>query len=153
MPQSSRKPTDALPKVLGPLEEEIMEIVWKRGVATVRDVHVEIGKRRALAYTTVGTTMSRLSRKGLLVCNPSSHAHRFTPAMAREEYARHLARSVLEWLVTRFPKPAVMYFIDRIGNDPPAIEQLRREIAVRSGSGEGVAKPTSRSENGVSNRR
>jgi predicted transcriptional regulator len=125
-----------------------MEIVWKRGVVTVRDVHVEAGKRRALAYTTVGTTMTRLSRKGLLECIPRSHAHSFKPAVAREEYARHLAGSVLGWLLTHFPKQATTYFIDRIGDDLTAIEQLRREIAIRSRSSENVAGPTMRSGNG-----
>ena len=46
-------------KVLGPLECDIMEIVWNQGRTTVSAVHKALREKRDLAYTTVMTTMSR----------------------------------------------------------------------------------------------
>ena len=39
-------------KFLGPLEAAVMDRLWKRGKATVRDVVEDLGRSRALAYTT-----------------------------------------------------------------------------------------------------
>jgi predicted transcriptional regulator len=72
--------------------------------------------------------MARLNRKGLLNCNSDHHAHRFEDAVAREEYARSTAESVLDWLVTHFPKPAVSYFLDQITDDGELVQRLRREL-------------------------
>jgi predicted transcriptional regulator len=120
---------DALPSVLGPLEEEIMEVVWSKGNVTVHDVQTVLRRGRPIAYTTVATTMGRLNRKGLLNCDSDYHAHRFEATVAREEYARSTAESVFDWLVTHFPKPAVAYFLDRITDDDELVERLRRELA------------------------
>jgi hypothetical protein len=42
---------------LGPLEHRVMEALWRRGEANVRDVHGEFGD--GVAYTTVMTTLDR----------------------------------------------------------------------------------------------
>ncbi|HEX6062217.1 MAG TPA: BlaI/MecI/CopY family transcriptional regulator, partial [Candidatus Limnocylindria bacterium] len=52
---------------LGPLETAVMDRLWKRRQATVRDVVDDLAKSRSLAYTTVMTIMTRLHAKGLLV--------------------------------------------------------------------------------------
>src|SRR5947209_118013 len=55
--------------VLGPLEAELMDLVWKaeRPVA-VRELHEKLnhGRQPELAYTTVMTVMARLAEKGVL---------------------------------------------------------------------------------------
>ena len=49
-----------LAEVLGPLEAEVMDVAWDLGEVTVRDVHEALNESRAVAYTTVMTTMGRL---------------------------------------------------------------------------------------------
>jgi predicted transcriptional regulator len=65
--------------LLGPLETDVMEMVWRLGDATVRDVHDQLADRRDLAYTTIMTTMARLAAKGLLTRDTSGLAHRYRP--------------------------------------------------------------------------
>lgn len=48
---------------LSRFELEIMEILWKLGEASVRDVQEAIQERRRPAYTTVQTILSRLEEK------------------------------------------------------------------------------------------
>ena len=55
---------DGLVKVLGPLETEIMQIIWQDERSTVKKVHRKLSQQRDIAYTTVMTTMSRLAEKG-----------------------------------------------------------------------------------------
>jgi len=56
-----------LPK-LGRLELQIMEIFWKRGACSVREVQEAFPERKRPAYTTVQTTVYRLETKKALRC-------------------------------------------------------------------------------------
>jgi predicted transcriptional regulator len=120
----------SLQGLLGPLETDVMEIVWRLGETTVRDVHAELAQSRDLAYTTVMTTMARLASKGLLKRDTTGLAHRYLPALSREEYARSTVTSVVDWLVDSFPEPAISYFVEVLddGSDPDALSALRARI-------------------------
>ena len=122
----------SLSEVLGPLEAEIMDVVWDENDVTVRDVHRKISKKRQIAYTTVMTTLGRLTDKGLLRRVEDQPAHRFSPLVTREQYARSTVKSVVDWLVSHFPDPAVSYFVDRVEEeDERVIERLREAIEQR----------------------
>jgi predicted transcriptional regulator len=122
----------SLSEVLGPLEDEVMEVVWDRGEVTVRDVHEALRARRPIAYTTVMTTLGRLSDKGLLKRTEDQPAHRYSPLLTREQYARSTVKSVVDWLIGHFPDPAVAYFIDRVEKeDEDVLERLREVIDQR----------------------
>jgi predicted transcriptional regulator len=72
---------------LGPLEQEILHIIWDLGGATVKDVHQRILKdpNRELAYTSVTTVLKRLTQKGWLSCNDREKVHYWQACMTREE--------------------------------------------------------------------
>jgi predicted transcriptional regulator len=124
------KRKNQLEGLLGPLETEVMEACWQLGETTVRDVHAELAERLDLAYTTIMTTMSRLAGKGLLVRDTSGLAHRYRPALSRDEYARSTVANVVDWLVHAFPEPAMSYFVEVIddGQDPQVLAALRTKI-------------------------
>ena len=116
--------------LLGPLETDVMETVWQLGDTTVRDVHESLSTRRDLAYTTVMTTMARLASKGLLARDTSGLAHRYRATISRDEYARSTVTSVVDWLVDRFPEPAMSYFMKVVEDDQTAAstDDLRQRI-------------------------
>lgn len=116
--------------LLGPLETDVMETVWSLGETTVRSVHEELSSRRDLAYTTVMTTMTRLANKGMLERDMSGLAHKYRPGITREEYARSTVTSVVDWLVSAFPEPAVSYFVDvvRDGTNREALDALQHKV-------------------------
>ena len=121
-----------LADVLGPLESEIMDVVWDAGEVTVRDVHRALNEVRSIAYTTVMTTLGRLTDKGLLRRVEDQPAHRYSALVSRDEYASSTVKSVVDWLVTHFPDPAVAYFVDKVGNeDEDVIAKLRDAIDQR----------------------
>lgn len=127
----------SLAEVLGPLESEIMEVVWDLGEVTVRDVHGVLKERRGIAYTTVMTTLSRLADKGFVARRESQPAHRYSASLSREEYARSTVKSVVDWLVDHFPDPAVSYFVDRVEEqDEAVIKRLRQAIEQRKRKGD-----------------
>lgn len=127
----------SLAEVLGPLESEIMEVVWDVGEVTVRDVHGVLKQRRGIAYTTVMTTLSRLADKGFVTRRESQPAHRYQASLSREEYARSTVKSVVDWLVDHFPDPAVSYFVDRVEEqDEAVIKRLKQAIEQRKRKGD-----------------
>ena len=122
----------SLSEVLGPLEAEIMDVVWDSGDVTVRDVHQALSANRSIAYTTVMTTLGRLSDKGLLRRIEDQPAHHYNAVVSRDQYARSTVKSVVDWLLGHFPDPAVAYFIDRVEKeDEDVIERLKEAIEER----------------------
>jgi predicted transcriptional regulator len=62
---------------LGPLEREILEIVWELGTVTVKDIHDRIlsDPDRELAYASVSTILNRLTQKGWLACGKQERSY------------------------------------------------------------------------------
>ena len=119
----------SLAEVLGPLEAEIMEVVWDEGEVTVRDVHDALKQARPIAYTTVMTTLGRLADKGFVRRAEDQPAHRYSAVITRDKYASSTVKSVVDWLVNHFPDPAVAYFVDRVEEeDDEVIERLQEAI-------------------------
>jgi len=71
---------------LGPLERQVLEAVWKRGSATVREL-VREGKLWQ-TYPTIMTTMNRLFRKGLFDRATEGRAFRYSCRYSLEEIDR-----------------------------------------------------------------
>jgi predicted transcriptional regulator len=80
---------DYRPKQLsvGPLEAEILNIIWELGSATVKDVHDRIlaDPNRELAYTSVTTVLRRLTDKGWLMCNKQGRAFYWQPKLTKQQ--------------------------------------------------------------------
>ncbi|CAN5196635.1 hypothetical protein BH18CHL2_BH18CHL2_09130 [soil metagenome] len=97
-------------RFLGPLEAEVMDRIWSRGLATVREIVDDLGRKRALAYTTVMTIMSRLHEKGLLVRERDGKGYVYRPAFSREEHRARLSRDLVRGLVDEFGDVALAQF-------------------------------------------
>ena len=75
----------------GDLEAVIMRRVWDHdGPVTVRELYEELQRERAIAYTTVMSTMDNLHRKGWLARERDGKAYRYTAVASREEYSARL---------------------------------------------------------------
>ena len=75
----------------GDLEAVIMRRVWDHDdPVTVRELYEELQRERAIAYTTVMSTMDNLHRKGWLARERDGKAYRYTAVASREEYSARL---------------------------------------------------------------
>lgn len=119
-------------RALGPLEARIMEVLWRRGASTVRDVlNVLVTEGGAeIAYTTVMTVMRNLADKGLLESTQAGRAHVYTPSMTHGEFVRNQVRAVLNTLLDSFTEPTLSYFVERLSaGDAAQLAELERLIA------------------------
>lgn len=96
-------------RAFGELEERIMTILWRWDTpATVREVHHELTRQNALAYTTVMTVMDRLWRKGVLRREPRGRAFEYSPVQSEAEYTAGLMHELLSRARNR--KAALAHF-------------------------------------------
>ena len=100
--------------ILGPLEAEVMERLWKRGSGTVREVVDDLGRTRAIAYTTVMTIMSRLHGKGVLARLRRGKTYLYRPALTRQELRARVARDLVRGLVHQFGDLALASFASEL---------------------------------------
>jgi len=120
------------PPPLHELENEVMEEIWGRGEATVRDVQEALNGRgeKTRAYTTMLTVMIRLDGKGLLVRRRAGRLDVYAPAIWRDESRRARAESEVAALVEDFGDLALAHFARHIGPlDAERLETLRRLAA------------------------
>ncbi|NEQ21449.1 MAG: CopY family transcriptional regulator [Microcoleus sp. SIO2G3] len=115
---------------LGPLETEILNIVWELGCATVKDVHERIlaDPDRELAYTSVTTVLRRLTQKGWLVCEKQERAFSWRPLVSREEAQVIKAHDQLNQFLAVGNPDVVAAFADSL--DAASLEKIEA-IALR----------------------
>jgi predicted transcriptional regulator len=85
-----------LPK-LTRLELHIMEALWDRGAASIREIQETFPARDRPAYTTIQTTVYRLeAKKALRRIKKISNAHIFEAVVSRRAAQRRLIDELLE---------------------------------------------------------
>jgi len=82
---------------LGPLEQRLLQAIWDRGSATVRELLSDC--KLNLAYTTVMTTLDRMHKKDLLARVPEGRAYRYSPLQTAEDFQRAAARQAIDELL------------------------------------------------------
>jgi len=114
---------------LGPLEQRMLEGLWARGSATVRELVA--GAYRDLAYTTVMTTLDRLFKKGLLTRSEEGRAFRYAPRFSREELHRELAGHAFRQLLDASPSSSLplSFLVEILGErDEQLLDDLRKLV-------------------------
>jgi predicted transcriptional regulator len=114
---------------LGPLEQRLLEALWARRSATVREL-VEDGYQN-LAYTTVMTTLDRLFKKGILTRLEEGRAFRYAPRFSREEMHREAAGYAFRQLLDASPASALplSFLVEILGErDAQLLDDLRELV-------------------------
>ena len=132
---------------LGPLEQRLLEALWARGTATVREV-VE-GGCDDLAYTTVMTTLDRLFKKSLLTREAEGRAFRYSPRFTREELHREVAGEAFRQLLDASPAASLplSYLVEILTErDEQLLDDLRQLVETKRRELRGNAPPKHKNE-------
>ena len=110
---------------LGPLEAEVLDIVWQFGCATVKDIHDRIlsDPDRELAYTSVTTVLNRLTKKGWLVCDKEGRAFYYRPLVTKQQAQAIEAQEHLHRFLAVGSPEIVAAFADNL--DRARVDQLK----------------------------
>jgi BlaI family penicillinase repressor len=86
----------ASPRKLTKLEMQIMETLWSKGSASIREIQEAFPEEDRPAYTTIQTTVYRLEfKKAVRRSSKISNAHIFEPVVSRGAAERRLIDDLL----------------------------------------------------------
>lgn len=102
-------------------ELEILQVLWVKGLASVREVHEELSKTKEAGYTTTLKLMQIMNEKGLVRRDDSVKTHIYQPAVSKEKTQRHLLGKMIN---TLFGGSATELVIQALGNHKATADEL-----------------------------
>jgi predicted transcriptional regulator len=109
-----------------PGELEILNVLWKSGPSTVREVHAGLGPARATGYTTILKLLQIMTEKGLVDRDESQRAHVYVARQAESHTQRQLVRDLLERAFGGSAMKLVMHALAANKASPDEIARIRR---------------------------
>jgi predicted transcriptional regulator len=121
------------------LEYAVLAKLWELGVASVRELHEQLGQRERLVYTTTAKVVDRLREKGLIQRQRDGRAFIYRPRVAREEVESARARNAVSRLFGAAPHAAVAALVEAVDAvDPGLLDELERVVAARRRAKDGA---------------
>jgi BlaI family transcriptional regulator, penicillinase repressor len=102
---------------------EILQVIWEKGQATVRDVHELLLAHKDIGYTTTLKLMQIMFEKGLLVRDDSSRTHIYKPVLTQERAQKHMINRMITTLFSGSPADLVLQVL---GNHKTSEAELKK---------------------------
>ena len=110
------------PPRLSRFELELMNVLWRLGRASVREVHEALTGRKRPAYTTVQTMVTRLQEKGAVrQVRKIGNAHIYEPAIPQAGAYRRLIDDLIG-LLGGSARPLMSHLVE---SNQVSLEDLR----------------------------
>ncbi|MEM1137572.1 MAG: BlaI/MecI/CopY family transcriptional regulator [Bacteroidota bacterium] len=119
------KPTDA--------ELEVLQVLWKKGAATVKEVYELIAKTKEIGYTTTLKIMQNMYEKKLVKRKPEGRGHIYEALVSEEDTQKKLLDRFLN---TAFGGSAMKLVMSALGNHKATkeeIESIRKLLNQKEG--------------------
>lgn len=120
MTQKPLKPTES--------ELEILQVLWDKQEATVRDVHEELAKNKDIGYTTALKLLQIMFEKGLVSRDESAKSHVYKAAVSREKTQKQLVGKMINTLFAGSPGQLVMQALGNHDASPEELEEIQKLI-------------------------
>ena len=110
-------------KKLKPTESEleILQILWDKEQATVREVHEELSKNKDSGYTTTLKLLQIMFEKGLVARDDSNKTHIYTAAVSRQKTQKQLLDKMIN---TLFAGSSTQLVLQALGNQKASKDEL-----------------------------
>jgi predicted transcriptional regulator len=102
-------------------ELEILQVLWKKKNASVREVHEELSRTKDAGYTTTLKLMQIMFEKGLVKRDATLKTHFYEAAVSRERTQRHLLGKMIDGL---FGGSSTALVLQALGNHKASPEEL-----------------------------
>ena len=112
---------------LGPLEAEVMGVLWRRGPSLVAEVRQVLNARREeqLAHTTVVNVLRNLERKQVVDHVAEGKAYRFAATLDEDALRSRQAKRQAKELFRQFDDAAVSAIVGEVRADRGLVERFR----------------------------
>ncbi|HLF44982.1 MAG TPA: BlaI/MecI/CopY family transcriptional regulator [Chitinophagaceae bacterium] len=104
-------------------ELEILQVLWSKGLATVREVHEELSSIKDAGYTTTLKLMQIMNEKGLVKRDDSMRTHIYQAAVNKENTQKHLLGKMIDSL---FGGSSTQLVIQALGGHKATVEELEK---------------------------
>lgn len=106
-----------------------MEVLWKRGESSVKDILDTFPADRNISYSAVITVTNRMTKKGLLQKRKVGKAYFYKPIYDREKFFEIVSKKVVEGISGFSLQSAMVHFVDYMSQmDPEKIEYFSKLI-------------------------
>lgn len=102
-------------------ELEILQVLWERGKATVREVHETILLTKEAGYTTTLKLMQIMFEKGLVTRDDSAKVHIYKPNVSKEKTQNQFVGKMIN---TLFGGSSTQLVMQALGNHAPSKDEL-----------------------------
>lgn len=102
-------------------ELEILQVLWQKGSATVREVHETILQTKDAGYTTTLKLMQIMHEKGLVVRDSSAKTHIFRATITKENTQKQFIGKMINSL---FGGSSTQLVMNALGNQPPSKQEI-----------------------------
>lgn len=104
-------------------ELEILQVLWVKGLATVREVHEELIKSKDIGYTTTLKLMQIMHEKGLVKRDESMRTHIYQSSVNKEKTQKHLLSKMIDSL---FGGSSTQLVLQALGEHKASNEELEQ---------------------------
>ncbi|WP_020532336.1 BlaI/MecI/CopY family transcriptional regulator [Flexithrix dorotheae] len=117
-------------KKLTTAEEQIMQVLWKKEKAFVKDILPELpadpktGKKPA--YNTVSTIVRILESKGFVAHNAYGKTHEYYPLVDKDKYSNMFLKSFISSYFSGSFEKMVSFFVKQNDMDVQEMEELMK---------------------------
>jgi predicted transcriptional regulator len=114
--RKQKKQVPSLTSGLGSSELQILDIIWRTGGATVREVFEEVRKSRNITLPAIMLSMNRLTKRGVLNKVPGDRGAVYQPMISRDEMASSLLGDLLDKVLQGSVRPVLSNFVERLND-------------------------------------
>lgn len=123
--------------VLGPLGAAVMRILWSGGEATLGSLIEKLAsERRAPAYTTVTTILTRLRDRGLVERTRRGREAVYRAAVSERQLIEASSSRAVDELIARYGASAMRHFAERLADADPEVQRQLISLAESRGRSE-----------------
>src|SRR4026209_760932 len=109
-------------------ELEILQILWAKGLATVREVHEGLAASKDVGYTTTLKLMQIMNEKGLVKRDDSMRTHVYQAAVSKEKTQKHLLGKMIDSLFGGSPTQLVIHALGEHKATEEELEKIQQMI-------------------------
>lgn len=119
----------------GPLEAKIMDLLWKKGSYSAKEMQQKLSEETPISFNAVMTVMNRLAEKGYLNKQKRGTGRDrvsvFTPVQEKEQFIMEQTKTITHGLMNEFGEYVVTHMLDALDQaDPELIAKLEEKLSI-----------------------
>lgn len=114
---------------LGDLQIAIMREIWRRGEASVADVHAALEEERGLAPTTIATMLKKMEAKGVVTHRTEGRRFLYRPTVSEADVRRTMVGDLTDRLFRGEVTALVSHLLAEHEIDSNELRQLQELLA------------------------